>query len=159
MKPYPIIRRSGSGAHCRQSVSFGSLDISTSGPGGSHRASRRMGATAVFELATDVDEKTLLAEVAKSAGKKIADGCPNFRRVGLQREMPRIKETHDRVRDVALESLGPLRQEERIILAPHRQKARLVGAEIFLEGGVERDVALIVPKQVQLQLGRAGPSQ
>ena len=97
--------------------------------------------------------------VAESAGKKIADGRTNFRIVRLQREMPSVKEANYRVRNVALESLGPLWQEERIILAPHRQKARLVGAEIFLKGGVERDIALIVPKQVELQLGRAGPDR
>ena len=83
----------------------------------------------------------------------------DLRGVRLQREVPGVEEAHDRVRDVARERLGPLRQEERVVLAPHRQQGRLVAAEILLEGRVERDVALGVPEQVELQLGRAGPAQ
>ena len=73
--------------------------------------------------------------------------------------MPGVEEAHDRVRNVALERLGPLRQEERVVLAPYRQEGRLVGAEILLEGRVECDVALVVPEQVELQVARAGPAQ
>ncbi len=76
-----------------------------------------------------------------------------------RREMPGVEEAHDRVRNVALERLGPLRQEERVVLAPHRQEGRLVGAEVLLEGRIERDVALVVPEQIELQLGRTGPTQ
>ena len=57
------------------------------------------------------------------------------------------------------ERLGARRQEERIVLAPHRQEGRLVGSEILLEGRVERDVALVVAEQVELQLVGAGPGQ
>ena len=32
-------------------------------------------------------------------------------------KMPGVEEAHDRARDVALDRFGPLRQEERIILA------------------------------------------
>jgi len=40
--------------------------------------------------------------------------------------MPGVEEAHDRAWDVALERFGPLRQEERIVLAPHCQQGRLV---------------------------------
>src|SRR6516164_7501553 len=73
--------------------------------------------------------------------------------------MTGVEEAYDRVRDVALERLGALRQEKRVVLAPHRQEGRLVGAEIVLEHRVEREVALVVPEQVELQLGCAGPSE
>ena len=91
--------------------------------------------------------------------EEVADGRRDLRGVRLQREMPGIEETHDRVRDVAFERLGPWRQEERVVLAPHRQQRRLVSAEILLERRVERDIALVVAEQVELQLGRAGPAQ
>ena len=43
---------------------------------------------------------------------------------------------------------------------PHTaSKRRLVGAEILLEGRVERDVALVVAEQVELHLVRAGPGE
>ena len=50
------------------------------------------------------------------------------------------------------------RQKERIVLPPRCQEGRLVGEEITLKGRVERDVALVVPKQVELHLvgARAG---
>ena len=63
------------------------------------------------------------------------------------------------VRDVAPEGFGAGRQEERIVLAPHRQERRLVGAEIVLEGRIERDVALVVAEQIELHLVGAGPRQ
>ena len=60
---------------------------------------------------------------------------------------------------IALERFGAGRQEEGIVLAPHRQERRLVGAEIFLEGRIERDVALVVAEQIELHLVGAGPRQ
>src|SRR5271156_2211374 len=87
----------------------------------------------------------------------------NFRRdlrgMSLQREMSGIEEPHARIRHVALERLGARRQEERIVLAPHREAGRLVRAEVALEGRVERDVALVVAEQVELQLMRAGAGE
>ena len=77
--------------------------------------------------------------------------------VRLQREMSGIEEAHSRVRDVALERLGPRRQEEWVVSAPCRQQGRLMGPEILLEGRIERDVALVVAEQVELHLGRAAP--
>src|SRR5262245_36471125 len=88
-----------------------------------------------------------------------ADLRRDLRGVGLQREMAGVNEADDRVRDVTLERLGSSRQEERIIPAPHREQARPVVPEVLLEDRVERDVALVVTEQVELQLGHAGASQ
>src|SRR5208337_4796391 len=77
----------------------------------------------------------------------------------LQCEMPGVDEADDGPRDVPLESFGARGQKERIVLAPHRQERRLVGPEIRLEGRIERDVALVVAEQVELQLVRAGPGE
>lgn len=59
-------------------------------------------------------------EVAGSAGKEVADCRRDLRGVGLQREMSGIEEAYDGVRDVPFERLSARRQEERIVLAPHR---------------------------------------
>ena len=73
--------------------------------------------------------------------------------------MAGIVETHLGARVVALERLRTRGQKERITLAPNRQQRRLLGAEIFLELRVERDVAGIIQKQIELDLVIAGPSQ
>src|SRR5579859_7380127 len=85
---------------------------------------------------------------AKSAREKIANGRRDLRGVGLQRKMPCIEEADDGMRHVALERLGAGRQEERIVLAPYREERRFMRAEILLEGGIERDIALVVAEQV-----------
>jgi hypothetical protein len=53
-------------------------------------------------------------------------------------------------------SLGALRQEERVVLAPSRQKRRLVVAKISLEFGIQRDVVLVVAEEVELDFIRTG---
>src|SRR6266851_8286205 len=68
----------------------------------------------------------------------------------FQREVPGVEKADYCSRNVALECLRAGRQKERIVLAPHGEKRRLVSAEIGLESRVERDVALVVAKQVQL---------
>jgi hypothetical protein len=79
--------------------------------------------------------------------------------MGFQCEVAGVEEAHDRVRDVAHESLGTCRQKKRIVLPPHCKEGRLVGAEVGLEGWVERDVALVVAEQVELHLIGAGPGK
>jgi hypothetical protein len=61
-----------------------------------------------------------------------------------------------RTGNVASERLGTARQEEGIVLSPHRQERGLVRPEVLLECRVERDVALVVAEQVQLDLVGAG---
>jgi hypothetical protein len=38
-------------------------------------------------------------------------------------------------------------------------QGRLLGAEILLEGWIERDIALRVAEKVELPIGHAGPSE
>src|SRR5438128_10698586 len=89
-------------------------------------------------------------DLVMSAGQEVADGGRDFGGVGFQREMAGVEEAYRGVRNIALERVGAGRQEERIILAPHCEEGRLVGAEIILEGRVERDVALVVTEQIEL---------
>src|ERR1700722_4800857 len=70
--------------------------------------------------------------------------------MGFQREMAGVEEAQSGAGNIALERFGARRQEERIVLAPHRQERRLVFAEIVLEGRIERDVALVVAEQIEL---------
>ena len=76
--------------------------------------------------------------------------------MGLQCKMAGVEEADDRIGIVALEGFGAGRQEEGIVLAPDRQERRLVAPEILLEGRLERDVALVVAEQVELDLVGAG---
>src|SRR6478672_12884368 len=73
--------------------------------------------------------------------QELADSGGNLRTVRLQREVAGVVEANLRIRHVAAERLGARRQEERIVLAPDREQRRAMGAQIFLEIGIERDVA------------------
>lgn len=55
-------------------------------------------------------------------------------------------------RNVASERLGTRRQEKAIVLSPRRQETWLMSPEIGLERRVERNVAFVAAKQVQLNL-------
>ena len=72
---------------------------------------------------------------------------------------PRVEELHRCVRVVALERFGSWRQEEGIVLSPNREQRPLVRAEILLEGGIKRDVALVVAQEIQLNFISAGSAQ
>jgi hypothetical protein len=67
--------------------------------------------------------------------QEVADGVGDLLHVGLQREVAGIEEAHIGLGNVALERLHAGRQKERGVLAPRGEEARLVGAEVFLEGG------------------------
>src|SRR5262249_42628267 len=96
---------------------------------------------------------------ATSTEGNFTDRGGDLRGVGLQREVAGVEESDQCVRNVALERLRTRRQEERIVLAPHREEGRLVGAEVLLEDRVESDIALVVAEEVELQLGHPGPGQ
>ena len=64
---------------------------------------------------------------------EIADDLRDLGAVRLQREVAGVEEVDLCIWNVALERFGARRKEERIVLAPHRQERRLVGAEIALE--------------------------
>src|SRR5262245_60400614 len=93
-----------------------------------------------------------------SLRKEVADRRRDLLRMGFEREVSRVAEMDPRSRIVASECLGPLRQEERIVLTPYREQPWLVRPEVALERRVERDIALVVAEQVQLNLvgARAG---
>src|SRR5262245_15169064 len=88
--------------------------------------------------------------VVDSACKEIADRCRDLLRMGLEREVARVEEMDHRTGIVTSECLRTPRQEEWIVFAPYRQQAWLVRPEVTLECRVERDVALVVAEQVQL---------
>src|ERR1700730_12148179 len=71
--------------------------------------------------------------VARSSLQEIPDAFGDFAGVRYEREVAGVEEADNRARIVALERLRTRRHKERIVLAPHRQKWRLVRAEVFLE--------------------------
>ena len=77
----------------------------------------------------------------------------------LEREVTRVEEFDGRVRVIAFEGIGAGRQEEGVVLAPDRQKTRFMRAEVFLEFRIERDVALVVAEEIELDLVSAGSGQ
>src|SRR5579871_864154 len=91
---------------------------------------------------------------AKSAStlQELPDRFSNLLRVGFQRKVAGVEEADHRMRNVALERLRAGRKEERIVLAPDREERRLVGAEVILEGRIERDIALVIAEQVELDV-------
>jgi hypothetical protein len=93
------------------------------------------------------------------AGEEVADDRRDLRSLALQREMTGIEQMNFRIWIVALERFSAGRQEERIILAPDREKRWPLRAKILLKFRVERDVALIVTKQIELDLVIAGSSE
>src|SRR5262249_47663207 len=65
--------------------------------------------------------------------QKGSDAFGDLAGVCLYREVAGVQESNERLRNIALERLSAPRQKERVVLAPHRQKRRLVGAEVFLK--------------------------
>src|ERR1700684_4058064 len=108
-------------------------------------------------IATDVDISCL--PILEGAAEEFADGCGDLRGVRFQGEMTGVEEANDRAGNVALEGFRARRQKERIVLAPHGEQRRPMGTEIVLEVRIERDVALVVAKQVELDLVGAGTRQ
>src|SRR6267143_516290 len=93
------------------------------------------------------------------AAQEIPNGAGNFWMVRFQCEVTGVVEMHLSVRVVALERFSARGQKERIVLAPDRQQGRLLRAEIFLEPGIERNIAGIVQEEVKLDFVVAGPCQ
>src|SRR6266446_5866811 len=92
-------------------------------------------------------------------GQKVSDRRRDFACVGLECEMADVEEPYLSVAVVALERLRARRQEERVVLAPHRKQRGPVRAEVVLELRVQRDIAGVVAEQVQLDLVVAGPRE
>src|SRR5215471_11507376 len=94
-----------------------------------------------------------------SGCEKVANRRRDLSRMRFQREVARLEKADHGARNVALERLGARRQEEWIILAPHREERRPPSAKVFLELRVQRDIAGVVEEQVELNLVVAGPNE
>src|SRR5215831_17035777 len=97
--------------------------------------------------------------VADLGSEEVADRNRDLLDMCFQGEMAGVEEADDRTGHVPLERLGTGRQEERIVLAPDREEGWLIRAEIVLEGGIQRDIALVVAEEVQLDLLGPGTGQ
>src|SRR5712691_6448545 len=79
--------------------------------------------------------------------------------VRLQREVAGVVEVHFSIRVIALERRSPGRQKEQVVLTPDSEQRWPFCAEILLEIGVERDVAGVIQKQVELDFVIVGTGQ
>ena len=79
--------------------------------------------------------------------------------MSLKRKVTGVEEMDFGIGNIAPEGLSTTRQEKRIIPSPHRQEPRLLRPEVILERWIERDVALVVVEQVQLDLVSAAARQ
>ena len=70
---------------------------------------------------------------ARQSFQEIADAFGDLAGMRFQGEVAGVEEAHNRMRIVPLERLGASRHKERIVLAPYRQKRRLVSAEVVLK--------------------------
>src|SRR5215510_8963294 len=64
---------------------------------------------------------------------EVTDRRRDLSRMRFQREVACLEETDHCAWNVPLERLGARRQEERVVLAPHREKRRPARAKVFLE--------------------------
>src|SRR5262245_1835615 len=92
-------------------------------------------------------------------GAEVADRRRDLLRMCFQREVARPEKADHCIGNVSLERLGARRQEERIVLAPHREERRPPRAEVLVERRVQRDIAGVVEEQVELDLVIARPSE
>src|SRR3954447_26205005 len=104
MKPKPMLRRSGRGAHRLQKSLFRSLNISTSS--GESRQSRAL----LIPLPA--------GRTSGSSGPELPDRLGDRPGVRLEREMAGVEEADVGFRDVAAIRLGSGGQEERVVPAP-----------------------------------------
>src|SRR5215467_2667567 len=92
------------------------------------------------------------------AGEEVADDDRDLWSPAFKREMTGFEQMDLGIRIVLPECLGSGGQEKWIVLAPHGQQRRPLGPEILLEFGIERDVALVVAEQIELDfvIARSG---
>jgi hypothetical protein len=91
--------------------------------------------------------------------EEVADLHCDLCRMRFQREVPCVVKVHLRLGDVPLERLSAGWEKEGIILPPDRQQWWLVFAEIFLELRIERHVACIILKEIELHFVSIRTSQ
>src|ERR1700761_6588674 len=91
--------------------------------------------------------------------EELADRRRNVFDVGFEREMTGVEELDHRTRNIAAEGFRAGRNEEQIVLAPDRKKARPVLPEEGLIKRIAFYAPLIVELQFYLQIGFAGPGE
>ena len=84
--------------------------------------------------------------------KEITNCRRYFVGVGFQREVAGVVKVNFSAGVITPESLGTAREKERVVLAPDCEQRRPLDAEVFLKPRVERDIAGIIEKQIQLNL-------
>ena len=77
----------------------------------------------------------------------------------FQREVAGIEQLNLRIRIVSPESFRPCRDEIWIMFPPNREQRRLRFSEILLESWIKLYVVGVIEKQIQLDVGIAGPRQ
>src|SRR6516225_8604909 len=77
----------------------------------------------------------------------------------FEREVPGVIKVHLGLRDISLERFGAGRKKEGVVFSPDRQQGRLVLPEIFLKLRIERYVACIILKKIELYFVGVGASQ
>src|SRR5215469_4042247 len=68
----------------------------------------------------------------------------------FQREMPGINQVQFCFQNVSLVGFGSFNRKERIVLPPEDQHSRLSVAEVLVPTVIEREIRLIVVKQIEL---------
>src|SRR5262249_53717282 len=103
----------------------------TAGPG-PHCISA--GVTSLLSIVWVMKHSFQVGEVlAHAASEEIANDRCDLRATTLQRKMAGIEQMDFGLWIVALEGFRASRQKERIVLAPHRKKRRLLCTEVVLE--------------------------
>ncbi len=93
------------------------------------------------------------------AGQEVADDRRDLRALAFQRKMAGVEQMDFGVRVVVFEGLSAGRQEERIVLAPYREERGPPGPDVLLKFGIERDIALVVAEQIELDLVISGSGE
>src|SRR5690242_19134738 len=100
-----------------------------------------------------------LRPLRQFASEKVADDRGDLGRMAFQREVAGLEQVNLGIRIVALVGVRAGGQEKWIVLAPDREKRRPAGADVVLEFGIERDIALIIAEQIELDLVVAGAGE
>src|SRR5262249_11876603 len=93
------------------------------------------------------------------AFKERQDGIGDFAAMCLERKMPGVIKMHLGLRNILFERFRTGRKKERIIFTPYGQQRWLIFPEILLESRIERHVACIIFKEIELHFVGTGTSE
>ena len=82
--------------------------------------------------------------------QEISDAFGDLTGMSFQRKVAGVEEADDCIWNIALERIGAGWKKERVVLTPGHKKRRLMGAEVVLKFRIERDIALIIAEEIQL---------